>query len=648
MRHASDLNGPESTLDPAGAHSVGIARYVDRVANRCGGYTSDIAVVGGKPVREFSTPTAFAVPPDATIADAVFHNAEAIPHQTVIYRRVQEAYHPVTARAFANEVVAVAKGLIAAGIHPGDRVGLMSRTRYEWSLLDYALFTAGAVVVPIYETSSAEQIRWILGDSGAVACVTETAEHAALVRQCQPELPQLTLVWQIEGEEPAAITQLIASGAHIDSSTIQERRTARKADDLATIIYTSGTTGRSKGCRMTNRNFVSGIKNGMSLLTDLLHNDAKLLLFLPLAHVLARELQCGAVYTHTQLAFSPNTTQLLDDLALFSPTVLLAVPRVFEKVYNGARQKAHTTGKAKIFDAADRAAVAYSKAIDAGHVPARLRIKHRLFDLLVYRKLRAAIGGECQAAISGGAVLGTRLAHFFRGVGITIYEGYGLTETTAACTVNTPGAIKIGTVGKPLPGVSIRIGDDSEVMVKGELVFDGYWNNAHATTETIDADGWFHTGDLGTLDEEGFLSITGRKKEIIVTAGGKNVAPAVLEDRLRAHALIAECMVVGDDRPFIGCLIAIDSEMFASWKGQHGKPSGATVAQLREDGELRAEITRAIEVANAAVSRAESIKVFRIVPHEFTIETGELTPSLKVKRQVVHEKYADEIAAIYA
>jgi long-chain acyl-CoA synthetase len=545
---------------------------------------------------------------------------------------------------FARDVDAVARGLIAAGVQAGDRVGLMARTRYEWTLFDYAIWSAGAVVVPIYETSSAEQVQWILGDSGAVAVVVETPEHLAVLESVRPDLPLLRHAWTIDD---GAVEALSAAADDVTPEVAEQRRRSVAADDLATIIYTSGTTGRPKGCELTHRNLLFDVMTSADGLRRLFNAEGSTLLFLPLAHVFGKVIQCGALYTRTVVGHTPDVKQLLPDLASFRPTFILSAPRVFEKVFNSARQRAHDGGKGRIFDAADRTAVAYSQALEAGRVPPLLKLRHAVFDRLVYSKLRAALGGRCHSAISGGAPLGPRLGHFFRGIGVTVYEGYGLTETSAGACVNLEGALKIGSVGRPIPGVSIRIADDGEILLRGDNVFRGYWSNETATSDALDADGWLHTGDLGVIDPEGFVSVTGRKKEIIVTAGGKNVAPAVLEDRLRAHPLISQCMVVGDQQPFIGCLITIDQEAFPAWKAAHGKPESATVADLRTDPELRAEIQTAVDEANKAVSKAEAIKEFRILPVDFTEEGGEITPSLKLKRAVVLKQYADEVAAIY-
>ncbi|MFE9652257.1 AMP-dependent synthetase/ligase [Micromonospora sp. NPDC006431] len=599
-------------------------------------------------MREFSVPPIVTVGDAANLTDPVWENAEVAPETVQFVRRGGgdgRAWTDVTCRQFRDEVVAVARGLLAAGISPGDRVALMSRTRYEWTLLDYAIWAAGAVTVPIYETSSAEQAAWILADSGAVAALVETAAHAGLVAEIRDRLPELRQIWQIES---GAVDELVAAGASVDPADVEVRRSTVKADDIATIIYTSGTTGRPKGCVLTHRNMYADIANAVPVLPNLFRQGASTLLFLPLAHAFARLIQIGVVQARATMAHCADTTNLVAELQEVKPTFVLSVPRVFEKVYNGARQKAEADGKGKIFDRAEKVAIAYSEALDAPDGPGlTLRAQHVLFDKLVYGKLRAALGGRCRDAISGGAPLGTRLGHFFRGVGVNVAEGYGLTETAPAAAANLPSATRIGTVGRPLPGVTIRIEDDGEILISGDLVFQGYWHNEAATAEALSSDGWFRTGDLGRLDEDGYLTITGRKKEIIVTAGGKNVAPAALEDQVRAHPLVSQCVVVGDRQPFIGALVTIDEEALPKWLAARGRPETTRAAELRDDEALRAEVQDAIDQANRSVSKAEAIKVFRILPHDFTEDTGELTPSLKVKRQVVHKTYAAEIADIY-
>ena len=596
---------------------------------------------------EFGIPALIEIPEDAGLADAVFSRAAASPDDVMLRRRLPAGqWQDVTAGQFSTQVSALAKGLIAAGIEPGERVALMSATRYEWTLADYAIWAAGAVTVPVYETSSAEQVEWILSDSGAKAAIAETDKHAEIISDLKDRLPDLGQLWRI-----AALDELAATGASVTDEQLRQHRASRHASDLATIIYTSGTTGRPKGCELTHRNLLSAVRNAVhGALPELFETTGDgTLLFMPLAHVFARIIEIGCLESGAVLGHWENTATVADGLREFQPTFLLAVPRVFEKVYNTAQQQASaSSAKSKIFAAAAQVAVEYSQALDAGRPSLALRLRHALFDHLVYGKLRAAVGGRVKYAVSGGAPLGERLGHFFRGVGITVLEGYGMTETSAAATVNKPRRNKVGTVGQPLPGVSARIADDGEILLRGGILFARYWRNEAAPAETLDAEGWLHTGDLGSLDDEGFLRVTGRKKELIVTAGGKNVAPAVLEDRLRAHPLISQCMVVGDKRPFIACLITLDPEALDHWKRQHGKPADATVADLASDPDLLAEIQAAVDDANKAVSRAESIRKFTILPVDFTTDNDYITPSLKVKRALVARDFAADIEALYA
>jgi long-chain acyl-CoA synthetase len=596
-------------------------------------------------VLEFGIPALIEVPDDAGLADVVFSRAAADASEVMLRRRAAGVWRDVTAGQFKAEVSGLAKGLIAAGIEPGDRVALMSRTRYEWTLADYAIWAAGAVTVPVYETSSADQVEWIISDSGARAAIVETDQHAAIVDSLRDRLADLSQVWRI-----TALDELTASGADITDDTVRQRHTTRRASDLATIIYTSGTTGRPKGCELTHRNLLSAVRNAVhGALPEVFEvPDGSTLLFMPLAHVFARIIEVGCLEAGAVLGHWENIGTVAEGLREFRPTFLLAVPRVFEKVFNTAQQQASASGaKSKIFDAATATAIAYSEATDSGRPGLGLQVRHALFDRLVYGKLRAAIGGRVTYAISGGAPLGERLGHFFRGAGVTVLEGYGMTETSAAATVNKPSRNKIGTVGQPLPGVSARIADDGEIMLRGGISFTGYWHNEAGTKETLDADGWLHTGDLGSLDDEGFLRVTGRKKELIVTAGGKNVAPAVLEDRLRAHPLISQVMVVGDNRPFIASLITVDPEALDFWKQQHDKPADATAGDLVTDPDLLAEIQAAVDGANKAVSRAESIRKFVILPIDFTTDNDYITPSLKVKRSVVAKDFAADIEKLY-
>ena len=596
-------------------------------------------------MNEISVPATIKIGSTENLVDSVWANAAAHPAHVVFNRRSGDDWVDVTAAEFRDDVAAIAKGLIAGGVQAGDRVGLMCKTRFEWTLVDYAILAAGGVTVPVYETSSAEQVSWNLGDSGAVAVFVETADHEAVVTSVRSEVPDLKSVWQIDA---GGLDTVRGLGKDISDERVDERRTAANPETLATIIYTSGTTGHPKGCELTHRNMLFVERTAVDGLSSLFNPEGATLLFLPLAHVFARLIQVGVVETRARMGHTADVKKLVPDLGAFQPTFILAVPRVFEKVYNVSKQKAHADGKGKIFDKADAVAVAFSRAQDTGGASLGLKIQHTLFDTLVYSKLRAALGGRCTAAISGGAPLGERLGHFYRGIGLTVFEGYALTETAAGGCLNLEGAAKIGTVGRPIPGVSVRSADDGELLLKGDNVFRGYWHNESATAEAMTEDGWFRTGDLGEIDDDGFVKITGRKKEIIVTAAGKNVSPAVLEDRLRAHPLISQCMVVGDAQPFIGCLVTIDIEAFPAWKQRAGKPADASIGDLREDPDLVAEIQQAVNEANKAVSKAEAIKKFRIVIGDFTLEGGQLTPKLSIKRAVVLKEQADEVAAIYS
>jgi long-chain acyl-CoA synthetase len=596
-------------------------------------------------VREFSVPATYEVGPDEALTDLLTTNVAEHGDEVGLRRRVDGAWRDVTWKQFGQEVADVAKGLIASGVEAGDRVALQAKTRYEWTVIDFAIWTAGGVVVPIYDSSSADQVSWIVSDSGATTLIVETDEHESAVDSVRDQMPDLTSLFVIDED---AIGTLTEAGKDVDDNELKERRGTLKADSAATLIYTSGTTGRPKGCELTHSNFLFEIENGMTLLGRFLNVDGSILLFIPLAHVLARVIEVGSVKTRTVIGHTPDVKNLLADLDDFKPTFVLAVPRVFEKVYNSAKGKAEADGKGKIFDKAAQVAIDWSRAQDDGGPGLALKAQHTLFDKLVYSKLRAALGGRCIGAISGGAPLGERLGHFFRGIGVTVFEGYGLTETTAAAAVNHDDALRIGTVGRPLPGVDARVADDGELLLRGGIVMRGYWKNKDATTEALDSEGWLHTGDLGEIDNDGFLKITGRKKEILVTAGGKNVAPGLLEDRLRSHALISQCIVVGDGKPFIAALITLDEEALPGWLESKGKPKDTSPEDLRDDEELIAEIDAAVKEANKAVSHAESIKKFRILGSDFTEENGMLTPSLKLKRSVVMKEYDDEVEKLYA
>jgi long-chain acyl-CoA synthetase len=593
-------------------------------------------------VLEYSVPALVAEPTCANLAQLVVAKSQQ-PDAVLFSRPVGDGWHDVTAAQFRSDVEDVARGLVAAGVQAGDRVALMSRTRYEWTVVDFAIWTAGGITVPIYETSSPEQIAWILSDSQSVACVVETAAHAASLSTVRDQLSVLKDVWQIDA---GGLADLTKAGADVTDADLDARRAVAGPHDVATLIYTSGTTGRPKGCELTHANFICLADNAVARLSEVVRADgASTLLFLPLAHVFARFIQVLAITAGSRLGHSANVKNLLPDLAAFQPTFVLSVPRVFEKIYNSAEQTAEADGKGRIFAMAAATAIAWSEAQQDGAAGLWLKAKHGLFDKLVYSRLRSRLGGKVQYAVSGGAPLGERLGHFFNGAGITVLEGYGLTETTAPSTVNRPDALRIGTVGQPLPGVTVRIAEDGEVMIRGHNVLRGYWNNPEATAEAL-RDGWLHTGDLGELDDDGFLRITGRKKEILVTAGGKNVAPSVLEDRIRAHALVSQALVVGDGKPFIGALITLDAEMLPTWAANRGKP-GLTVEQAVDDAEVHAELQRAVDDANAAVSKAESIRKFRILLVDFTEESGHLTPSLKLKRNVVMKDFGDQVEELY-
>lgn len=592
----------------------------------------------------YATPSTYEVPPLGNLTDDVVEAARERPASVAFSRQIDGAWQDVTISEFRASVAAVAKGLIAARVGPGDRVALLSKTRYEWTLIDYAIWWVGAVTVPIYETSSVDQVKWILSDSQALACIVEDESHVARVNASRAELDDLSHVWSIEG---GAVAKLSALGGDVEDAELESRRTGVTPDSLATLLYTSGTTGRPKGCCLTHGNFMFELGVATKTLADLFDtDDAATLLFLPLAHVFARVIQIGAIKSGARLGHTADVKDLLASFAEFRPTFILAVPRVFEKIFNSASQQAHSDGRGKIFDAAAETAIAYSRAQDSPkRVRPVLRAKHALFDRLVYSKLRAALGGRTKYAIAGGAPLGERLAHFFRGIGVPVLEGYGLTETTAAITVNLPDQTKIGTVGRPIPGTEVRMGSDGELLFRGGQVFAGYWKNDAATSDALDADGWFHTGDVGEIDEEGFVKITGRKKEILVTAGGKNVAPAVLEDRIRAHALVSQCMVVGDGKPFIAALVTIDDEAFAGWLDNRGK--SGEVSQFTRDPDLLAEIQTAIDDANSQVSKAESIRKFQILPHDWSEAAGHITPTLKLKRNVVLRDFHDEVESLF-
>ncbi|MEV0062369.1 long-chain fatty acid--CoA ligase [Nocardia sp. NPDC050718] len=592
-------------------------------------------------MREFEAPASYTVPEHANNSDSVFRHAEHSP-DTVLF---DVATGDVTAAEFARTVTDVAKGLIASGVGLGDRVAIMAPTRYEWVVLDHAIWAAGGCTVAIYDSSAAEQAKWILQDSATQLLVVDSDKHRRVIDQIdRAALPALTEILQID---QGAVAELTRRGADLDDETVHTRRAQVYANSPATLIYTSGTTGRPKGVLLSHANLYAESKSDRIELADFVVDGHKTLMFLPLAHVFARAVTLAALDAKVIVGFSADWSTLVDQFGSFRPHFILAVPRVFEKVFNGAKQKAHAGGKGRIFDRATETAIAWSESLDNGGPGLLLRLEHALFDRLVYRQLRGALGGRCGAAVSGGGPLGARLGHFFRGAGIPIYEGYGLTETTAAITVNTPQHTRVGTVGRPTDGHAIKIADDGELLLRGPVVFHEYWGNPDATADAF-TDGWFRTGDLGAIDRDGYLTITGRKKEIIVTAGGKNVSPGLLEDSLRAHPLIGQAMVVGDGRPFVGALITLDPEALPGWRQRHNLPADTPIQTLVENPDLVAEIDAAVADTNTLVSHAEAIKKVRILPSDWTEATGELTPKMSLRRAEVMKKYATDVDAIYS
>ncbi|MGW3955108.1 AMP-dependent synthetase/ligase [Streptomyces sp. NPDC004752] len=606
-------------------------------------------------VREARTAALVPAATTGSIADLPFTNAAEAPDAVVLRRRDKGVWHQVTAARFARDVTDAAKGLIAAGLDAGGRVAVMSRTRYEWTVLDFAIWAAGGRTVPVYPTSSAEQVAWIVRDSGARYVVTETARNTATVLAATADHPEPPRTWTLD---EGALDRLTDLGQNVPDEDVAQRRARLTPDTVATICYTSGTTGRPKGCVLTHANLHAEAANTVQLLhpvfTEVTGQTASTLLFLPLAHILGRALQIACLMARIEIGHFPSVRpdELRPALKEFRPTFLVGVPYLFEKIHDTGRATAERIGRGASFDRADRIAVHFGEAalhrfLGTGKGPGPgLFAAWALYDLLVYRRVRKELGGRVRYAISGGSPLDRNLNLFFHAAGIIVYEGYGLTETTAAATIVPPLGPRPGTVGRPVPGVAVRIADDGEVLIKGGPVFGAYWNDP-AATEAVLSGGWFATGDLGSLDDDGYLTITGRKKDILVTSGGKNVSPAVLEDRLRSRPPVGQCLVVGDNRPFVAALVTLDPEAVAHWLSVRRLPVGTPVADLVRDPHLRAEVQRAIDYANEAVSRAESIRAFALVEGEFTEDNGLLTPSLKVKRQAVMAAYAAEIEALY-
>ena len=596
-------------------------------------------------MRSYELPSLIDSPSSENITDLLLQRVKKTPEIALFgIEKTPGNWHNVSAQTFLNQVQDLAKGFIAAGIKPGDAVALMSRTRYEWVLVDYALWFAGAVSVPIYETSAPAQIEWVLSDSDAVALIVENQEHQDRFEKIKANTPKLKQVWRFDDDSLARLNEM---GKSVSADEVERARSSRGLDDLATIIYTSGTTGKPKGCELLHRGFVDLSRNSQLELPQVVKEGNATLLFLPLAHVYARFISILCVHGGIRVGHQPDTKSVAAGMQSFRPNFLLAVPRVFEKVYNSAEQKAEAGGKGKIFRKAVQVAIDYSRGLDTKKGPSlALKIQHKLFDALVYKKLRAAMGGNVEYAVSGGAPLGERLGHFFRSIGLIVLEGYGLTETSAPAMIGRPDDAQIGKVGRVLPGCAVKIADDGEILLKGSNVLRGYWKNPEATAAAIQ-DGWFRTGDIGSLDDQGFISITGRKKELIVTSGGKNVAPTALEDPLRASPIIGQAVVIGDQRPFVAVLISLDPEMLPVWLGNNGQKSDLSLSQAAKNPVVLAELQRKIDEVNATVSNAEGIKKFAVIESELSEESGHLTPSLKIKREIVARDFAPIIDEIY-
>ncbi|MEO0049149.1 MAG: hypothetical protein RL556_481 [Actinomycetota bacterium] len=596
-------------------------------------------------MKSYELPSLIESNPDSNITDLLIERVARTPNLPLFAKQDhEEKWRDVSSSQFLAEVRQLAKGLIATGVQPGQVIAIMSHTSYEWALIDFAIWFAGAVSVPIYETSSPSQIAWILSDSDAVAIFCENSKMLEQVAEIRNQLPFLRTEFNIEA---GSLDRIRAQAHLVSDELLEQRRSSLKLSDLATIIYTSGTTGKPKGCELLHRGFVDLSKNAKLELPQVVADGQSTLLFLPMAHVFARFISVLCVHAGVKVGHQADIKNLSQAMQTFHPNFLLAVPRVFEKVYNTAEQKAESTGKGELFRKAAGIAIAYSEALDTVAGPSlSLRVKFAVFNRLIFSKLRAAMGGQVHYAVSGGAPLGRRLGHFFRAIGLIVLEGYGLTETTAPVLIARPDAIKIGKVGKVLPGCGIQIADDGEILVRGSNTLRGYWRNPAATAESFAGD-WFKTGDIGELDDEGFLTITGRKKEILITAGGKNVAPAPIEDPLRADPLIGQAVVIGDNKPFIAAIISLDAEMLPLWLANHNLDKNLTIAEASKLEEVSKEIQASIDKVNQTLSTAESIRKFVILETELTEASGHLTPSMKIKRSQVISDFAEQVASIY-
>ena len=598
----------------------------------------------------FTVEPDFTIQPEENVVSDVIQLSESRPEVVLFQRPNGAGWVDITADDFVASAYALAKGLIANGIEPGDRVVVLSDSRYEWSLADFAILTAGAVTVPIYPSSSENQIEWILEDSGAKLVFAETAAHAEAVNNVLAASGKEGVrVVEFESE---GIEQITSDGTDVEQALVDDRVANITHDSLASIVYTSGTTGRPKGVNLTHINWYHEARGLLSskIVTSLGDPVGKhAVIFLPLAHVLQRAVTFTLMIAGATQSHWGDTSTITKEFQRSKPALVLGVPRVFEKVRAGAyNQAADSSDVAKrIFLAADKTAVEYSKALDTTKGPGLLlKAKATLFDKLVYSKVKAAMGGQVQVAISGGSAIGADLLHFFRGMGITIYEGYGLTETTAAASVNEPGQMRIGTVGRPVAGFKARVTEEGEIQFSGDGVSKSYWNNPEATEASM-KDGWFSTGDLGEIDDDGFIRITGRKKDLIVTAGGKNVSPGPLEEVLTQDELIANAIVVGDGRPFVGLLVTIDEAELKRWKAKNGIDENAPLSELKNNDKLIAAVQSAVDTANKTVSKAEGIRKFRILERDLREEEDEITPTMKIKRNVVVKRFADEIEALY-